>query len=201
MDLKELLKLSPKLHEDGKGNLTSYQLSDEALSFIDKHVNEECLTLETGAGVSTILFAIKRSEHICITPNEREIERIISFCKQHKISTKRIKFYADRSERVLPSLKVKNLDFVLIDGRHAFPTPFIDWFYTAPKLKIGGLLMIDDTQLLTGKILKQFLLLEPEWELVKDFPPRTAVFKKLKAGSVNKWWGEQAFMAKSFNFS
>ncbi len=38
-------------------------------------------------------------------------------------------------------------------------------------------------------------------KLVKDFPPRTAVFRKLKEGSMNKWWGEQPFMVKKFNFS
>ena len=31
------------------------------------------------------------------------------------------------------------LRFLDIDGAHAFPIPFLDWYYTGPKLKPRGL--------------------------------------------------------------
>jgi hypothetical protein len=48
------------------------------------------------------------------------------------------------------------LDIVLIDGAHAFPFPFLDWYFTASALKAGGLLVIDDVQIATGTILADF---------------------------------------------
>ena len=59
---------------------------------------------------------------------------------------------------MLPQLRDKDYDFALIDGRHAFPTPFIDWYYIADALKIGGLVLIDDLHIWTCDLLKQYLL-------------------------------------------
>ena len=39
------------------------------------------------------------------------------------------------------------LDFVLIDGGHGFPTPMLDWFYGAGRLRRGGVAVFDDVQL------------------------------------------------------
>jgi hypothetical protein len=39
------------------------------------------------------------------------------------------------------------LDLVLIDGDHAFPASFIDWYYTAEQVKLGGYVIVDDTNL------------------------------------------------------
>ncbi len=192
MDVNELIRISPKFHGE-----VLFKLSNDSLHFIDRTIKKEHLTLETGAGISTVLFAIKGSKHHCITPNKTEVEKIVKFCKYHQISTKNIKFHVSRSEDILPSLKLKEIDFVLIDGRHAFPTPFIDWYYTSLKMRTAGFLMIDDTALCTIRFLKDFLLKEGEWRLVENFPYRAAVFKKIAAGGENKNWLEQPFLAKS----
>ena len=67
---------------------------------------------------------------------------------------------------------------MLIDGSHAFPAPFIDWLYTASALKVGGHLIVDDTQLWTGHVLKQFLDEEAGWALRHAYAGRSAVFVK-----------------------
>src|SRR5437660_1187853 len=54
MDLKELLKAPPLLHDEGGGTLTSWQLPTPVLEFIDGQVNENSKTVETGSGLSTI---------------------------------------------------------------------------------------------------------------------------------------------------
>jgi hypothetical protein len=92
------------------------------------------------------------------------------------------------------------LDLVLIDGRHGFPAPFIDFYYVAEKLNINGLLVVDDTWVWTGDVLKQYLLSEPEWELEADFSPRTSIFRKLAHGSQTKEWCDQAFVVKNSQF-
>ena len=193
MNIQEFVNNPPKLHKDGAGNLVSWQLSREALYFIDKHVDESAKTLETGAGVSTILFALKYTNHTCIVPKTAEVDRISEYCMQHQLSIQKISFQIGRSENILPGLELNELDLVLIDGRHAFPTPFIDWYYTACGLKEGGILIIDDTDLWTGEILKKFLLSEPEWKLEEDYS-HTAVFIKAKEYNHSKGWSSQPYV-------
>jgi len=196
-NLQELIKNPPLIHEESSGQLTSWQLSDEVLDFIDDNINKDSITLETGTGISTILFAIKSSHHTCINPSKKQVERIKEYCKKHNISTDKIDFKIDVSEKVLPSLDVSKLDLILIDGSHAFPIPFIDWYYTYEKLKLGGKIIIDDTQLWTGWVLKKFLLFEPEWEFNKNSPPRSAIFTKVQKYENAKWHGQQPYIVKN----
>ena len=175
-------------------------ITEEVLRFISDRIDHSSCTLETGCGLSTVAFALTGAHHICITPSENEIELVKDYCRKNDISTDRITFCAEVSEKVLPRRDCEPLDLVLIDGRHGFPAPFVDFYYTANKLKIGGLLVIDDTWLWTGDVLKQHLLLEPEWKLETDFPPRTTVFRKLAEGSQSKEWVDQPFVVNKSHF-
>jgi len=186
MTLEELLRAKPAFHRNASGDPFSWQVSRYVLSFIDTHVREGFRTLEVGAGVSTVLFALKGCTHVSIVPVEEEAVRIKAFCREHGISVERLTFKIDRSDHCLPRLELGDLDLVLIDGAHGFPIPFLDWHYTAERLNVGGLLIIDDTQLWTGHILKMFLMDEPEWQLVADFVPRSVVFRKVKEGCCGK---------------
>jgi len=199
MDLQQILNDPPQIHRDESGQPYFMGLLNEALIFIDKHVNEDSVTLETGSGVSTVLFALKGTHHTCIVPNKVETDRIKEYCREQGVSTDKIDFQVERSDLVLPSLVTQPLDLVLIDGSHAFPAPFIDWHYTYPRMKKGGLLVIDDTHVWTGSILKQFLLEEPEWTLEADFAPRTAVFIKLTEGDEWKEWYDQPYTVRNSN--
>jgi hypothetical protein len=193
MNLKELLNNPPVLHQSDDGTPLSYALSDEALSFIGEQIDSGSKTLETGAGISTVLFALKGSEHTCIVPDEAQVERIKEFCKRNQVSTERIDFRIDGSENVLPQLRITGLDLVLIDGCHGFPAPFIDWYYAGSGLKANGILIIDDTQLWTGDVLRQFLLAEPDWKYECDILSRTAVFRKRNVSELLKEWPLQPY--------
>jgi len=85
----------------------SWQLADDLLHFIDAHVREGDTTLEIGAGVSTILFALKGATHLCIAPAEDELDRIRAFCRDHGIPLDNLTFEVDRSDRCLPRLDWK----------------------------------------------------------------------------------------------
>jgi hypothetical protein len=196
MELDDLLRAEPKFHRGASGEPYSWQLSDKVLRFINTHLYGESKTLETGAGVSTVLFALKGASHTCIVPAEEEVIRIKAFCQEHHILLDNLRFEVDRSERCLPRLDVTRLDLVLLDGAHGFPIPFLDWYYTADRLKVGGYLIIDDTQLWTGHTLKMFLMAEPEWKLEVDYPPRSVVFTKLQDGGCGKNESDQPFVAQ-----
>ncbi len=195
MDLQSLLIDEPGVHEH-RGRLFSYALPRPVLDFIDQHVDERSTTIETGAGLSTVLFAIKGSSHICICPAEEEINRIKDYCKPRGISLDKVDFRVERSDSVLPAIEVDDLDVVLIDGCHGFPAPFLDWYYLCSKLKVGGMLIIDDVHLWTGRVLKEFLLVEPEWELIEPRGKLTAIFQKRLAYRPWKEWDEQPYVVK-----
>src|SRR5262245_6844522 len=147
MNLAEVLNDPPKPHQDGEGEWIVWGLNEEALRFIYENVQDDWVTLETGCGLSTVAFALKGSRHTVIAPAPQEFEITKAYCSARGISTSQINFVSEPSQKVLPHLETEPLDLVLIDGGHGFPTPYLDWFFTAGKLKKGGLLLIDDVRL------------------------------------------------------
>src|SRR4029077_5196434 len=116
------------------------------------------LPLETGAGLSTLVFAVSGCEHTCVVPFVEEVERIRGWCEANGVPTERLRLETARSEERVSRLAGDGpLDLVLIDGGHGFPTPFVDWWYAGRRLKGGGTLIIDDNHLWTGPVLRGFL--------------------------------------------
>jgi hypothetical protein len=85
---------------------------------------------------------------------------------------------------------------VLIDGAHGFPSPFIDWFYDGRRLRRGGILIVDDTNLWTGKVLQQFLEAEPGWERVESFPMRAAILRRVEEPGPLSEWVDQPYVVR-----
>jgi hypothetical protein len=137
------------------------------------------------------------ARHTVISPAEHELEEIRKYCSEKGISIDKVNFIVGMSQHVLPNIELPELDLLLIDGLHGFPAPYIDWFYTAAKIKIGGFLVVDDVWLWSCQILSDFLQAQPEWKLVGDFPPRTTIFKKLAEGSEYLEWTEQPYVARN----
>src|SRR5687767_12960014 len=118
MTLELLIGTPPKLHGPEGAKTDGWRLDDAGLRFLDSHVNPGMRTIETGAGVSTIVFALKQSRHTCIVPDRRVVRRIRRYCASMGVSLHTVNFVVDRSEYVLPRLPVVHYDFALIDGRH-----------------------------------------------------------------------------------
>jgi hypothetical protein len=191
MDLHQLLDIGPLFHER-RGQPYSWGLSRAVLEYLGAVLWPGARTLETGSGISTVVFALRQTDHICVSPAEGEILRIKAFCVEHDISLAALRFIIDYSERYLPRLAVPELDLVLIDGAHRFPIPFIDWYYAAERLKVGGLLILDDTQLWPVHVLKRVLMADPGWMIEQDFAPRSVAFRKTGATATNE--SEQAYV-------
>jgi predicted O-methyltransferase YrrM len=182
-----LLDERPWFHGRKNAGTQSYPIADDVLEWIFENLMTRSVTLETGCGYSTIVFALKSAHHAVISPAPQEHDLIKKWCEAHEIAFDNIEFIAAASQEVIHSLKSKEeLDMVLIDGDHAFPAPFIDWYYTADRLKCGGYVIVDDTQLITGKILRDFLLAEAKekrWEVAKIIG-KTAIFKRISSSPV-----------------
>lgn len=200
-----LLREQPNFHASYAGDrviqseVFNWGLDPEVLAWILERVAPNSKTLETGCGYSTVVFSILGSEHVTISPFVEEHRAIQHWCSRNQISTERVSFVAHSSQDVTATMQGgPPLDLVLIDGDHAFPAPFIDWYYTAERVKLGGYLIVDDTNLITGTILRDFLKMEHgRWDLVTDIG-RTSIFARSTVESVVRglWWGLQPFCAK-----
>jgi hypothetical protein len=133
-----------------------------------------------------------------ISPIIEEHQRIRQWCEANEIDLSNLDFRLARSEEVLPALDPKPLDLVLIDGWHAFPAPFLDWFFTAKRLVVNGYVIVDDTQLKAVRILRDFLEAERgRWELVARFK-RTDIFRKISRDVFIGEWHTQPYGAEPY---
>lgn len=198
MDLQGLLANPPGTHVSTEtGERLPWQIAPQVLEIIDANVGPESRTLETGAGVSTALFALKGGKHTCVVPWTSERDRLQAWGAETDVSFDRVRFECARSEDVLPRLDPEPLDFVLIDGGHGFPTPFIDFFYAGRRLRRGGLLAVDDTQIWTGRALNGFLKEQPDWEVVEELRMRATVFRRTDEPSTAlQEWNEQPYVRR-----
>jgi len=196
-DPKESLLSPAAAAQLASGELTCYGIEQEVLSFIADNVNSTSRTLETGAGCSTLVFGICGCEHIAVTPSASETGLITDYARQRGISLDRVQFANNSSDQYLPRCATGEFDLILLDGKHAFPWPILDWFFTADRLRQNGLMIIDDVHLRAAAILAEFMNADPAWQLVRDFSGKTLAFKKIRNGIHDVAWHMQPFSLSS----
>lgn len=173
-----LLDERPKFHLL-HGEPHSWRISTAVLQWLARNVRSDQRTLETGSGYSTVIFAAAGATHTVISPVPSEHEKVCQWCKERDFTMNSVKFWASPSQSVLPTLDLEPLDLVLIDGSHAFPIPFLDWYHTSTSLKRKGFVLLDNTELRSVNILREFLLSERKrWRLLDDLGG-TAIFQKV----------------------
>jgi hypothetical protein len=189
----------PDKMRDRIASLTGRQnwgISKELGRYLLDVVTPDMRTLETGAGVSTLIFAMGGSQHTAVAPFGDEMEEMRNYAATIGIDASRVTCVASGSEKYLPTLTDVEFDIVFIDGMHAFPWPILDWYSTADHLKVGGLMIIDDTQLPSVGTLCEFLRFDtPRWLFAKTVGERTDVFKKIASSIHDVAWHEQPWVA------
>jgi predicted O-methyltransferase YrrM len=194
--LEKMLADRPEVHPRRDGSGRCIGMHSDVLRAIARQISPGDVTLETGCGLSTLVFALSECAHTAIVPNPTHIEATRQSAISYQIPMSNVDFLEARSEEILPGMDMtEELDLILIDGGHAFPIPFIDWFYTSQRLKVGGLLVVDDIDLRTVNILYEFLSKQPEWQC-STIIRRTAFFRKideLATDDVWDYWQRQPF--------
>ena len=72
-DLQAILSDPPKLHDDGKGQLISdFRIDDRTCFELNRRLKAGLSTLETGAGLSTIIFAARVANILALHPSKRK---------------------------------------------------------------------------------------------------------------------------------
>lgn len=174
--LEKLQKDRPLFHDDGTGNLITWNSNINLLKKLEEMLDAGMHTLEVGSGYSTVVFTYKKCHHTCIVPIQDEVDRISAYCLNENISLEGTEFMVGESFRYLPSMSAR-YDLIFIDGAHRFPFPIIDWFYCAILLKENGLIVIDDTDIVSCYLLLQFMLNDSHWEAF-DVRENFGIFRK-----------------------
>lgn len=195
--LSDLAASAVRFHGWAPDVEVNWALGREALKLIVDLVQRGDRTLETGTGYSTVVFGALGAQHTAISPFAFEHDRVRSWCESHDIDLSAVMFIAAASQDVLPTLDPSPLDLVLIDGDHAFPTPFIDFYYAGGRLVPGGRLVVDDTHLRTGRVLEDFLFADTaRWRLHSKLPT-TTVFERVEGDLIPRGgWEAQPWGAK-----
>jgi predicted O-methyltransferase YrrM len=157
----------PRVHEYAGAPQGVYGTALDCYEFLARHAVPGARTLETGLGISTALFALWGTEHTCVVHDQREVDVLRAWAGERDIDLGRMTFEVGMTDEVLPRLEPTALDLAFVDGGHAFPTAIIDWYYTAGRLREGGVVVFDDVQLASVRLgLFDFLQADPRWEPV-----------------------------------
>src|SRR5205814_6249175 len=146
-------------------------------------------------------LAAAGTNHEVVTPDEGERERILAECERRHISTAKLSFRIGPSHEVLVTLPHRPLDLVLVDGAHGFPYPILDWWYLAPRLRVGGVMLLDDAYMPPVGALVDALRAQPGWEVAAAIGHRTVAVRKLSDELPPfDWGGERIGGRMSFRY-
>ena len=166
----------PGIH--GSGN-EYWGLAWPALEWLENELQVGMATLETGAGASTIVFAAAGTEHIAVTPDPGEESQVRKSCEELGVSSERVTFQLGYSHEVLPQLPERQLELALLDGAHGFPYPILDWWHVAPRLGIGGRILLDDAYMPPVAVVVDHARTSKAWEVERSIGYRTVVLRKV----------------------
>ncbi|MEM7163953.1 MAG: class I SAM-dependent methyltransferase [Planctomycetota bacterium] len=194
METDKLLKIlredPPRAHQHAPGGV--WAAARDCLEYLEKTLQEGWVTLETGCGASTAVFAANGCKHTSVSLEEEEGEAVHGWCKKYGVDESQLDCIAGSSAEVLPKLAPTELDLVFIDGCHAFPFPAVDWYYTARRLRVGGIMVVDDLQLPAPDQVADFLRADPRWTKLVD-GEKWGAWRREAVECVDEEWTSQPF--------
>ena len=164
-------------------------------------------SLETGCGRTTVMLSNISRKHLCFCIDDRNIQ-------QHNRSTTssvcfaidntyfnqdRVSFVFGPTQRTIRNYEFGEtlLDFVFLDGPHAFPFVEMEYYFLYPHIRHGGILGIDDIQIPNIANLFRFLRDDAMWNLI-SVVENTAFFERTKAPTFDPegdYWKGQGYNA------
>jgi hypothetical protein len=175
----DLRSSPPGVHAGGE---EFWGLAWPALRWLEREVQPGMATIETGSGASTLVFAARGADHEAVTPAADEERRFRAECERRRIDGSRVAFRIGLSHEVLPELDKRPLDLALVDGAHGFPYPILDWWHLAPRLKVGGRMLLDDAYMPPVAALVDALRADGRWRVEGAVGYRTVIVRKLGEG-------------------
>lgn len=166
------------------------------LARIEQHMNGDALaSAETGCGKSTIFFSriCERHKVFCLDDRHSGAASSVAYfinCPATRLD--RVETIFGPTQATLPRYENHaDYDLVLIDGPHGYPFPEIEYFYFYPRIRTGGLLVIDDINIPSVGRLADFVSEDAMFETL-EFIGSTAVFRRTDAPVFDPfgdgWW-------------
>ncbi|MGA2136144.1 MAG: class I SAM-dependent methyltransferase [Bryobacteraceae bacterium] len=135
-------------------------------------------SVETGCGGSTIVLSHASEHHIAFAI-EGDDHTISELRRQTDFRNANVIFVEGQTKDTLPGYRFDDaVDFVLLDGPHAYPLAQIEFAYLFPQLRVGGWLVLDDIQIPSVHELFRFLRKEP-YLVLEEIALRTAFFRRI----------------------
>lgn len=138
----------------------------EMLAAIADHCSSlapRSVCVETGAGKTTLLFSHLFQKH-----------QVFAFDAGGSVSRVResgllnpgvVTFIDGPTQLTLPKAELPaSIDCVLLDGPHGYPFPDLEYYWLYPRIRSGGLLILDDVHIPTIRRMLEILRVDPMWE-------------------------------------
>jgi len=187
--------------EDGlPKNHQGHAFASEVLAQIEKILPEDmACTAETGCGKSTILFSNTSKKHYVFALDDRSdgVASSVNFYRMCPLTQQdRIIEIFGPTQITLPkSDHSDHYDCVLIDGPHGFPFPEIEYGFFYPKIKTGGLLILDDVAIPTIGRMADILCEDDMWNPISLIGGNTLVLERTDSPLTNpvgdEWWTQK----------
>lgn len=112
----------------------------------------DLVTLETGCGKSTIMFSQIATRHVVFAYDDRGSENSSVSMVQNDtdFESEKVEFVFGPTQQTLLKHDFSGcpaFDVMLIDGPHGYPFPDLEYALLYPRLKAGGILIIDDVHI------------------------------------------------------
>ena len=156
--LEEILKTGRTKSSDGELiEIKTSSISRREGDFLQELICElkPVVTLEVGLayGVSALFICdalqkVPNSRHIIMDPSQHNVWKDIGLHNLREAGFEEmIEFYALPSHQALQQLEAqgRKIDFAFVDGWHTFDYTMVDFFFIDKMLKVGGMVVFDDT--------------------------------------------------------
>ena len=181
--------LGPAWHSGGT-------LPPERLRAVTAHLDgPPACSVETGAGISTLLFSNISARHVVFSLAEDSgsaDDTMAAVRTSPLLRAEGVELVLGPSQLTLPQYVFDApVDLFLIDGPHAYPFPELEYYHVYPHLRPGALLVIDDVQIPTVGRLFDFVREDDMFDLVQ-MAHTTAILRRTSADvfppTEDNWW-------------
>lgn len=152
---------------------------------------------ETGTGRTTLLLSSLSRHHLVFARDDRDDGRTLDRVRESRLLVPGVvEFVVGPTQATLPSYDLPgSLDLVFLDGPHGFPFPQLEYYHFYPRVRAGGLLVVDDIQIPSVRQLYRFLRRDRMWHL-NGVVARTAFFTRTTAPTLDPLgdgWSQQGY--------
>lgn len=165
-DVVRRVLADPPLVHDIDGEASVWSTGADVYELMASRCPPGTRVLETGCGISTLVFVLCGARLTTVAYFPSEEERFRGHCASRDIALDNVEFHVGSSHDVLPGLPRDELDLVFVDGGHGYPTPIVDALYAGRRLRRGGLLVLDDVNLPAVEVAARVLDADPSWQRV-----------------------------------